>query len=104
MTTPSDPTRILSRHQFRLTSGWPLVEQWAATAGQIKKNAVHRALFAIAEGSVCQTHTVTDDARHPQDFVVWIRQDLVVKIRVHQADMFEVVHIGSPGTESGPPA
>lgn len=103
MTTPSDPIHITSR-QFRLTSGWPLVEQWAATAGRIKKNAVHRAMFAIVEGSVSQTHTVTDDMQNPQDFVIWVRPDLVIKIRVHQADTFEVVYIGSPAIVRGPSA
>jgi len=82
------------RRRFRLNQGMTLLENWAATASQIDKNAVYKALFAVAEGTVFRTHKVLDDVHQAREFFVMVRPDVVVKIRFHETDAFGILYIG----------
>lgn len=103
MTMPTEPARHRSHPTYRLTSGWHLVETWAATARKSTKYAGHRALFAIAEGSAGQRYPIVDDVHDPRDFSVWVTQDLVITVRIFHTDTFGVLHIGPPATAPGVP-
>ncbi|MCX4679715.1 DUF6235 family protein [Streptomyces sp. NBC_01433] len=83
------------RGPLRLHSGWERVERWAETAGQIHKNAVHKALFAVADRTVFRTYETYDDATQPLDFFVPVREGLILKIHIRDLDSFEIAHVGS---------
>lgn len=87
---------------LRLHAGWERVERWARTAGQIHKNAVHKALFAVADRTVFRTYETYDDATQPLDFFVPVREGLVLKIHICDLESFEIAHVGpideAPGT------
>jgi hypothetical protein len=82
------------RRRFRLNLGMARLENWAATAGQIDKNAVYKALFAVSDGTVFQTHKVLDDVHQAREFFIMVRPDLVVKICFHETDAFGILYIG----------
>jgi len=83
--------------RLRLISGLEVLEAWSETAGQIEKNSMHEALFAIADCSVFVTHDIIDDVQCPREFYVAVKDDLVAKVRVHDFDAFGIVYLGSPG-------
>lgn len=74
--------------------GMARLETWAATAGQIDKNAVYKALFAVSDGTVFQHYKVLDDVHQAREFFIMVRQDLVVKICFHETDAFGILYIG----------
>ena len=76
------------KSRLRLETGLELLDSWASAAEQVDRNAVYRALFAIAE-----THQVLDD-RRPHEFSVLVRKDLVLELRVHAPDSFGIRYIG----------
>lgn len=80
---------------FRLSMGLARLEQWAAGAGQVDKNAAYKALFAISDGSFFRTYKVLDDVDRTGDFFVLVRQELVIKVRFYQFNEFGIVYIGS---------
>ena len=82
------------RRRFRLNMGMARLESWAATAGQIDKNAVYKALFAVSDGTVFQNYKVLDDVHQPREFFIMVRPDLVVKICFHETDSFGILYIG----------
>lgn len=82
------------RRRFRLDMGMARLETWAATAGQIDKNAVYKALFAVSDGTVFQNYKVLDDVHQAREFFIMVRRDLVVKISYHEADAFGILYIG----------
>ncbi|HEY0641603.1 MAG TPA: DUF6235 family protein [Pseudonocardiaceae bacterium] len=86
---------------LRLSVGLTRLEQWAANAGQVDKNAVYKALFAVSDGSVFRTHTIVEDLHSSHEFLVLVRDDLVLKIRVRHLDAFEIIYIGSLGQAPG---
>lgn len=79
----------------RLNMGMMCLEEWAADASQIEKNAVYEALFAVADGSVRQQHKVLDDVQRNGEFFVVVRDNLVVKIGLHPFNTFSIIYIGS---------
>jgi hypothetical protein len=81
--------------RLRLTTGLRRLEQWSATAGQIERNAVYRALFAIIDGSAFQTYEILD-AERTREFFVVVREDLVIKIRLPSWNTFAILYIGAP--------
>ncbi|MCB5165802.1 DUF6235 family protein [Streptomyces bambusae] len=95
---PADPT---GRRPLRLRSGWERLQEWSETAGQIPKNAVHRALFAIAERTVFHAYETYDDPADPLVFFVRVKGSLVLKIRFRDLDTFEIVHVGTLGEAPG---
>ncbi len=78
----------------RLESGLKLLDSWAATAGQFDRRAVYRALFAVADGSVSNSHKVFDGHQRPHEFSVLVRENLVLDIRVHGVDSFGIRYVG----------
>ena len=89
------------RPALRLDSGWDLLERWSATANQIEKNAVHKALFAVVDRTVFRTYETFEDAAQPQEFFVRLREDLVLKIRIRDVDTFGIAYVGSAGRAPG---
>lgn len=74
--------------------GMARLEEWAATAGQIDKNAVYKALFAVSDGTVFQNYKVLDDVHQAREFFIMVRRDLVIKIAFHETDAFGILYIG----------
>jgi hypothetical protein len=84
------------RTRFRLETGLDVLEDWFESAGQVHKDAVYKALFAMVDGTLFRTYRVVDDYQQPSELYVIVRDDLVVKIRVNCFDSFGIVHIGPP--------
>ena len=87
--------------QFRLETGLDVLEDWTASASQSQKNAVHKALFAMVDGTLFRTYRVIDDYRRPSELFVVVKDNLVMKIRINCFDSFGVVHIGPPSESAG---
>jgi uncharacterized protein DUF6235 len=105
MNTPREPVGSISRPRFRLHSGMELLESWSATAGQAAKNAVYKALFSVADGSVFRAYKTLEDYQRLQEFFIVLNENLVLKIRVHHFEAFGIVYIGpldgAPGLDLG---
>jgi hypothetical protein len=80
--------------RFRLETGLDVLEDWAETASQSRKNAVYKALFAMTEGSLFRTYRIVEDFRLPNELYVLVKDDLVMKICINCYDSFGVVAIG----------
>lgn len=81
----------------RMESGVDVLDAWAETASQSKKNALYRALFAMQDGSLFRTYRVIDDFQRPNEVFVIVKDDLVMKIRINCVDSFDIVAIGPCG-------
>ena len=81
---------------FRLETGIEGLEDWSETASQSAKNAVHKALFAMIDGTLFRTYRIVDDYQRPNERFVIVKDNLVMKIRIHCFDSFGIVHIGPP--------
>lgn len=84
----------IPRARFRMDTGISVLENWAEDARQSRKNAVYRALFAVADGTVFRTYRIVDDFQHANEFFVILKDDLVLKVRVHDFDSFGLVYVG----------
>ncbi len=91
----------VARTRFRLETGIEVLEDWSATASQAAKNAVHKALFAMLDGTLFRTYRIVDDYQRPNELFVIVRDDLVMKIRIDCFDSFGIVHIGPPAASAG---
>lgn len=98
MTVPSEATRRYPS-LFRLTTGLEILEDWSTTVTQAEKNAANRALFAVVEKTVFTEYNVVDDVEKTMEFFVFARNDLIVKIRVHDLGSFGIVYVG-PAAEA----
>ena len=85
---------IVPRSRFRLETGIEVLEDWSETASQSAKNAVHKALFAMVDGTLFRTYRIVDDYQRPSELFVIVKDDLLMKIRIHCFDSFGIVHIG----------
>ena len=83
--------------RFRLETGRDVLEEWAETASQSKKNVIYKALFAMVDGSLFRTYRVVDDFQRPNELFVIVKDNLVMKIRINCFDSFGVVAIGPCG-------
>jgi hypothetical protein len=103
MAVPSESTRRFPT-LFRLTSGLEILDEWSRTATQAEKNAVSHALFAVVDRTVFTEYAVVDDHPKTMEFFVFVRNDLVVKIGVHDLGSFGIVYVGpavgAPGLDS----
>jgi Family of unknown function (DUF6235) len=90
-----EPAKNVHRPRFRMDTGLEVLEDWAATATQSEKNAVYKALFAVADGSVFKAYRIVDDWQQLSEFFVVIRDDLLLKICVHSFDSYGIVYIGA---------
>jgi uncharacterized protein DUF6235 len=97
----TEPVTSGYRARFRMDTGLEVLEDWTDTAKQSVKNAMYKALFAVADGSVFRTYKIVDDLQRPSEFFVLVRDDLVLKIRVNSFDSFGITYIGSRAGEPG---
>lgn len=79
---------------MRLDAGLDWIERWSPTAGQAAQNALYKALFAIADGSVFSAYLTIADLDEAEEFFVLVRGDLVLKVRLGYPDAFGIVFIG----------
>jgi len=86
----------LPRTRFRLETGLTVLADWSEHASQSAKNAVHKALFAMVDGTLFHTYRIIDDYQRPSELYVIVKDDLVMKIRISCFDSFGIVHIGPP--------
>ncbi len=93
----NDSSQVNGTPRFRMESGLDVLEDWAETASQTKKNAIYKALFAVQDGSVFRTYRVIEDFQRPNEVFIIVKDDLVMKIRVECIDAFEIVAIGPCG-------
>lgn len=81
---------------LRLGAGVDVLDEWAATAHQIDLNAVQDALFALLERSVDAHYEVIDDAAYPRHLVVVVRDELALRVELHDVGTFGIEFIGTP--------
>ncbi len=93
MAVPSEAARRYPS-LFRLTSGLEVLDEWSVTATQAEKNAAKRALFTVVEKTVFTEYDVIDDVAKTMEFFVFAKNDLIVKIRVHDLASFGIVYVG----------
>lgn len=84
------------RMRLKLNLGLARLEKWAGSAGQAEKNALYKALFAVADGTVYNTYKVLDDVSRDGESFVVVRDNLIVKICFREPDVFGVLYIGAP--------
>jgi hypothetical protein len=89
----STESREATGPRFRLDTGLALLEQWAATANQIHKNSIYKALFAVTDGTVFRNYIVFDDGAS-REFSVMVKEDLIMKICIEDFDTFGIRYIG----------
>jgi hypothetical protein len=94
MSEPADPGNTIPRATPQMETGSEVLEEWTETAGQADRNAVHKALFAMQDGSLFHTYRVVADVQLPNELYVIVKDDLVLKLRVNSRDSFDVVGIG----------
>jgi len=88
----------LNGTRFRLETGLEVLEEWALTANQSKKNAIYKALFATLDGSLFRTYRIIDDFQRPNELFVLVKDNLAMKIRINCFDSFGIVDIGPVGS------
>jgi hypothetical protein len=93
----NEPSQVNNHSRFRLETGIDVLENWAETASQTKKNAIYRALFAMLDGTLFRTYRVIDDFQRLNEVFVIVKDDLAMKIRVNSVDSFDIVAIGPCG-------
>src|SRR5262245_43074192 len=98
----NESSQVNGTPRFRLATGFDVLDSWAETASQSRKNAVYKALFAMQDGSLFHTYRVIDDFQRPNEVFVIVTNDLAMKIRVNCVDSFDIVAIGPCGHAAGP--
>jgi len=94
MNRPTEPTDGVESMNFRLDTGIDVLETWTAGADDADRSLVYQALFAMTDQSLFRTHRIVDDWQRLSEFFVLLREDLVLKLRVHCFDSFGVVYVG----------
>jgi hypothetical protein len=89
--------------RLRLTSGLPVLENWSENACQADRNALYRALFAVADGSAFLIYDVFSDAGRAQRFVFQVKQDLMVMVGLDREESFGILDISTGEEEEGTP-
>lgn len=95
----NESSQVNGTPRFRLETGLEVLEEWAETANQSKKNAIYKALFAMQDGSLFRTYRVVDDFQRSNELFVIVRDNLMMKIRVNCVDSFGIVEIGPCGAD-----
>jgi hypothetical protein len=93
----NDPSQVSSTTHFRMEDGFDVLEEWGETAGQSRKNAIYKALFALQDGTLFRSYRVIDDFQKANEVFVIVKDDLVMKIRIKSVDAFDIVAIGRCG-------
>jgi hypothetical protein len=94
----NESSQVNGTPRARMDNGLDVLDVWAETATQSRKNAVYKALFAMQDGSLFRTYRVIDDFKLPNEVFVIVKDNLVMKIRINCVDSFDVVAIGPCGT------
>lgn len=81
---------------LRLTTGIELLHAWWDTAGEVERDTVSDALFALLDGSVYTDYEVIDDPGYPRELVIVVLESLAIRARLHDAATFGIVFIGQP--------
>jgi hypothetical protein len=79
--------------RFRFETGHEVLEAWAETANQTRKNAVYKALFALVDGSLFRHYRVIEDFQRLNEVTVVLREDMTMRIRINCFDSFGIVSI-----------
>lgn len=82
-----------------------VLEHWARTASQADRNAVHKALFAILDGSLFRTYRIVENVHMRKELYVIVKDDLVLRLRINDIndfDSFDIIGIGPPDHFSTP--
>jgi uncharacterized protein DUF6235 len=79
--------------RFRLERGLDILDTWSRRASQATRNAVYRALFSVQDGSVFRRYRTIDSYVDPQEFCVYVHDDLVIGIRIDDG-AFGIGYIG----------
>lgn len=87
---------MLPRGTFRLETGLDVLADWAESADEARKKAVYEALFVLLDGDLLRTYRVIDDLKRPGELFIIVRDDLVLRIRIHCVDSFGIVDIDAP--------
>ncbi|MFD8499441.1 MULTISPECIES: DUF6235 family protein [unclassified Amycolatopsis] len=80
--------------RLRLTEGLPVLERWAASASQADKNAMYKALFSVGDGTAFLIYDVFPEGTAKR-FIFQVKEDLRVKIGIHNKESFDILHIGA---------
>lgn len=83
-------------HRWRLNAGLDQLERWSSTAAQADKDALYKALFAVSCGTVFRSYTVLDVGAWSGEFLVLVRPNLALQIRLYNFDEFAITYIGEP--------
>ncbi|HEY0453266.1 DUF6235 family protein [Actinophytocola sp.] len=94
MNEPTECGGTIPGARFRMATGLEVLEDWASTATQARKNAIYAALFAMLDGSLFRRYRIVDDFQRPSELYAIVKDDLALKIRIHCSDSFGVVYIG----------
>ncbi|KDN18880.1 DUF6235 family protein [Amycolatopsis rifamycinica] len=82
--------------RLQLVAGVEVLEEWADSATQAERNVLYEALFAIGDGSVFLIYDVFGDPEDISNFIILVKADLMVKIRVQRAESaFEILYVGT---------
>ena len=93
MITPDESAASCSAPRFRLEHGLEVLDTWSRTATQASRNAVYRALFAVLDGTVFRRYRTLDSYEEPQEFSVYLRDELVISVRLDDG-IFRIDYIG----------
>ena len=93
----NESSQVNGTPRSRMENGLDVLDVWAETASQSKKNAIYKALFAMQDGSLFRSYRVIDDFQRPNEVLVIVKDDLVMKIRINSLDSFDIVAIGPCG-------
>ncbi|MGB3441905.1 MAG: DUF6235 family protein [Actinophytocola sp.] len=83
-------------YRLRLASGIDVLDAWTATADIADFIVVADALFTVVERSVYFAYPVIDDPAMAREFVVVVRDNLAIRVRLDDVERFGIVFIGSP--------
>jgi hypothetical protein len=93
----NESSQVNNSPRFRLETGLDVLDFWAESASQSKKNALYRALFAMQDGTLFRTYRIVDDFQKLNEVFVIVKDDLVMKLRINSVDSFDIVAIGPCG-------
>jgi hypothetical protein len=83
-------------HRLRLGQGSDILESWTEGASVRDTNAMAAALFSLVERTVYHQYPVIDDSTLAREFVVVVRDDLAIRVRLEHVEKFSVLFVGTP--------
>jgi hypothetical protein len=87
--------------RLQLIEGIELLDKWAESATQARRNVMYEALFRISDGSAFLIYDIFGDSEDRGIFVVVVKPDLVLKVLLQRADSsFAIRYVGLPDGEA----